>query len=121
MPIIIVYGVSGSIKDSYLKRVCDELRDVTAKIPKLKITKDQVSVFFPNGRWQTDLHEGIKFHEEIIIFVEGLFEKPERDEKIRRDLALNIGVTAKKLFTGALVEVFVRSFNPQQGFWSSAG
>lgn len=56
---------------------------------------------------------------EIIIEVTGLFEKPERTYNVRQRLAKDLGEAIYKFFPEALVECFISSFNPDQGFWSS--
>jgi hypothetical protein len=56
--------------------------------------------------------------EEIIIFVEGLLEKPERTDDVRKKLALNLVDEAHQSFPKtALIECIVRH-NPRQGFCS---
>jgi hypothetical protein len=58
---------------------------------------------------------------EIIISVDNLFIKPERTSKVRKRLARDLGMAVKQLFPKAeLVECFVHSFDPNQGFWSSS-
>lgn len=58
--------------------------------------------------------------EEIIIEVSGLFEELERSENVRNELARKLGKVLVEFFPAALVECFVQSFNPSQGFWSSS-
>jgi hypothetical protein len=63
------------------------------------------------------LSEGLG--EEIIIFVEGLFETPERTDEVRKKLAMNLVDEAHQSFLKAnLIECIVRPLNPKQGFCS---
>jgi len=57
--------------------------------------------------------------QEIIVEISGLFDKTERIEEVRTQLAEAVGKVVKEQFPNAKVEVFVQSFNPQQGFWTS--
>ena len=111
MPILLVYGIPEDVKEKQLSEFCEVLKDSVCLIKELGITKKQVSVFFPKDR----LKEGLG--EEIIIFVEGLFEKPERTKKVRAVLAEQMATTTKIFFSKAkLVECFVKPFNPSLGF-----
>ena len=113
MPIIIVYGISLKAKLPDLEKFCDTLIQRTASVKELKLTKNDVSCFFPSDLMSTGLGK------EIIIFVEGLFETPERTEEVRALLADKLAECGKKFFPKAdLVECFVKPFNPKLGFAS---
>ncbi|MBU2037409.1 hypothetical protein KJ866_04415 [Patescibacteria group bacterium] len=58
--------------------------------------------------------------EEIIIEIGGLFTKPERTPEVCQSLAASVGRAVKSLYSEAKVECFVTSFDPAQGFWTSA-
>ena len=111
MPVLIVYGIPEDAKEIELQRFWEALRDSVVAVKELDITKDQVSVFFPSDR----LKEGLG--EEIIVFVEGLFDWPERTKEVRKRLAEIVAETAKKFFPKTnMVECFVRPFDPGLGF-----
>ncbi|NCD01010.1 hypothetical protein EOL94_02875 [bacterium] len=57
--------------------------------------------------------------EEVIVEIGGLYDKPERTEKVRQNLAESVGRSVKDLYPKARVECFVLTFNPKQGFWVS--
>ena len=57
---------------------------------------------------------------EIVVEITGLYEKPDRTEKVRQRLAERIGKAVQGQFPNTeLVECFVYQFNPAQGHWSS--
>jgi hypothetical protein len=122
MPIIFVHGIPSylselaeSCADTTLEDLCDRIRTQAAAIPELGITKEQVTVFFTSDLLQKGLGE------EIIIFVRGLFEKPERTQEVRDRLAQAMIDCLDGLATilrTTLVECFVESFNPNSGFAS---
>lgn len=113
MPVITIYGLSNETEGE-LKRIKDKICEEVAGIRALNLDKKQVSVFFPLSKIEKP------FYRDIIVFVDGLFEKPERTQEVRNEFAEKIG-RAVRFFVSAddLIEVFVRSFNPSQGFWSS--
>jgi hypothetical protein len=113
MPVLIVYGVADNKRNAELEKFWSELRATVKDVPELGLTKDQVSVFFPRDAIQEGLGE------EIIIFVDGLFEKPERTANVRKRYANKLRDIAKKYYPDALAEVFVRPFNPESGFSTS--
>ena len=78
----------------------------------LKTEKDITCLFVP------DLM-AYGLGEEIIIEIDGLFDKPERTEDVKQRLAESVGKSVKELYPNAKVECFVRTFNPKQGFWTS--
>jgi hypothetical protein len=97
-----------------LEEFTDTLIDtVVYSVAELKIETSDVSVFYPKDWMPKGLGE------ELIIFVDGLFDKPERTEKVRNRLADAITQTAHEFFpqTG-LIECFIRPFNEKQGFCS---
>ncbi|MBU1032672.1 MAG: hypothetical protein ABII13_00460 [Patescibacteria group bacterium] len=53
----------------------------------------------------------------LIIIVEMLFEKPERTPEVRQRLAKSLGKAVKKVIDPRLVEVVIKRFNPEDGFW----
>ncbi len=110
MPILTVQGIPANIGIEELKKLWFALRSVVASIPELKLTSEQVTVFFPPDLLQEGLGE------EIIITVTGLFVRPERTEEIRNILAKKLALIAKLYFPDAMVECLIIPFDPSQGF-----
>lgn len=79
-----------------------------AGIKELNLMPSEISVFYPRDLMQEGLGE------EIIVFVDGLFDKPERTEAVRKELAETV---AKNQGTN-LVECLIRPFKSEQGFCS---
>ncbi|MBU1180308.1 hypothetical protein KJ885_05170 [Patescibacteria group bacterium] len=113
MPVLTIYGLTNE-SELMLQKLREKLCEAVASVEALELTAKQVSVFFPVNKAEKP------FYKETICFVDGLFEKPERTEDIRNQLASVIGKLLKFENPNDLVEVFVRSFHPVQGFWTSA-
>jgi hypothetical protein len=111
MPILVVYGIPSDATQKKLESFCGSLIKAVYTIPELELKPGDISVFFPGDL----MHSGLG--EEIIIFVEGLFEKPERTEDVRQRLAKDLIAVAYKYFSSSnLIECLVRPFNPKSGF-----
>ncbi|MBU0648859.1 hypothetical protein KJ969_02035 [Patescibacteria group bacterium] len=111
MPIITVMGVPDGVQG--LELLMEKIRIETAKIKKLDLSANDVTVFFPS-----DLAKEAR-GEEIIVFVEGLFKRPNRTLKVRQELAKTLARAIKPFFKKTLsqckmVEVFVREFDPEK-------
>lgn len=114
MPVVFVYGVSDKVGEEKIVRVYNGLCAAILSIVELGLQRDQITFFFPPDRMKTGLGG------EIIIFIEGLFEKPERTKEVKVRLARIVVSRAQDLFPEAsLIECFVETFDPQKGFWSS--
>jgi len=114
MPIVVVWGLPADTGEQALQKLTEEFIDVVCGIKKLGLSNDQVTCFFPSDMMMAGLGE------EIIVFVEGLFAKPERTEEVRDRLAEALGTTVKTFFPSThTIEVLVRPFDPAQGFWTS--
>ena len=114
MPIIFVYGIPDEFDEEKIeKQFLPSLVEAATSVKELDLQADQVSVFFPPDKVKNGLGE------EIMIFVGGLFEKPERTEQVRNHLAQNLGRTAKHYFPESLIECFIGRFDIRQGFYSS--
>lgn len=110
MPIIMVYGIPNETPRDKIAYLCGDLRMSATKVTALKLNVSQVSCIFPS-----DLKSPTG--EEIIIFVEGLFKRPERTAAVRGVLANRLVETARKFFPNAYqIECFVRPFDPANGF-----
>lgn len=114
MPVIVVYGLPEQLSEENIESVYEGLAAVVLQVEELKLQKHQITFFFPPDRMKMDLGK------EIVIFVFGLTDKPERTEAVRAQLASNLMNQAKLNFPSAeLVECFVYPFNLAWGFASS--
>ena len=113
MPVVKIYGVTATVTEEELQDFCKDLARVITKVEPLGLTEEMITFFFPQDMMVFGLGE------EIIIFADGLFVKPERTNEVRKELARQIGFTTRMRFPGARTECFVRPFDPDQGFWSS--
>lgn len=105
MPILLIYGIPTKTSQKDLEIFSGLMRQRTAGIKELKITKEQVSIFF-----QPDLMAR-NSGEEIIVFVEGLTEKPERNDEVKRTLILNLIDEIHQSFPKTtLVECLIRPY-----------
>lgn len=122
MPVLIVYG----IPENKLHRL-EDFRNFLIKIvtdqKELSLKENQVSCFFPS-----DLRSSTE-SKEIIIFVDGLLDKPERTAVVRKQLAQVLAKKTEWFFNFTLrdrgeseervvelVECFIRPFYENQGF-----
>ncbi|MFA6495276.1 MAG: hypothetical protein WC246_03220 [Candidatus Paceibacterota bacterium] len=115
MPVLIVYGIPDDRGELFLERLSNELRKGMAEVVPLRITRDDVSIFFPCNLAQSGLGG------EIIVFVDGLFTKPERNGSVRAQVAQKvIQVLSHNIRwgDGVKMECFVRPFDPDGGFAS---
>ncbi len=79
MPIITVHGLPQGIQALHTFR--ESLQRATANIPELRLTTDQVTVFFA-----ADLLLPAQ-HMEVVTLVTGLLDRPERTPQVRQALA----------------------------------
>lgn len=116
MPIIKVWCLPASQSEDGLRILHKTIVHAVVSVSKLGL-KDQndMTCLFPPDLMKYGLGE------EIIIEVSGLFEKPERTGEVFQELAKNLGESVHALYPDAKVECFIQSFNPTQGFWTSAG
>jgi len=109
MPIISIIG------DNLINLDChDKIAQAVAVISELEITTQDVTVIGvpSNG---ADKHSA--YGKIVIAKIEDLFEKQERNEAVRQRLAEAVGQVLKNKYPKAKIEVFITSFNPNQGFW----
>lgn len=122
MPVLIVYGIPKGISAENVALLQAALKLSVIKVGELVFEQSQVSCFMPI------LHpepkkiiipaNGWPSSKEIRIFVDGFFAKTEQNAKVRNKLAMSVGKAVKKFFPQATIEVFVRPFDPNQGFWA---
>ena len=79
MPVLKVYGIPSSISQGRLEILIGQLQSVTGSA--LNLPQSEVTVFFPADLCQQGLGE------ELVCFIDGLFEKPDRTSEVRRRLA----------------------------------
>ena len=108
MPIIQVNTDFVSNHLSHQTDFCMNLKLAAASIKELQLSPTQVSVIC-NSPFLCDRHE-------ILVFVDGLFDKPERTPEVRQRLAEVIRLEIEKVFPNKYVEVFIRPFDPTWGF-----
>lgn len=112
MPILTVYGIPESMSAD-LPMMTKSLTNNIAGIKELNLMPSEISVFYPRDLMQEGLGE------EIIVFVDGLFDKPERTEAVRKKLAETVAKNILMFIQGTnLVECLIRPFKPEQGFCS---
>ena len=113
MPVIEIWGLpdflSINIEEELLKEVRNDVLNAVSGFKVLGITKGQIKVFFPPER--TRREPGT----EIVIWVKGIFEKPERTCRVLNRLANVVSAAVWKHFPQSMVECFVESFNPARG------
>lgn len=113
MPLIIVYGISEQMSRKLEEFTETLINTVVYSVKELQLEESDVSVSYPKDWMSKGLGE------ELIIFVDGLFDKPERTENVRNRLAKAITQTANDFFPEAgLIECFIRPFDVKQGFFS---
>ncbi len=118
MPIIEIWGVPDTIPPEKLVLLMNELKREIAEISALGLTEKQITIFFPRDLVSDGLGE------EIIVFVKGLFYKPERTENIRIQLARKIKDRCCSFFVNLLPNEFLVEclidppFHPSAGFAS---
>jgi len=114
MPVLVVLGIPDEIEKERLSHFSDDLRSAVENFIAFDLNRNDVSVFFPKDH----LSEGLG--EEIIIFVEMLFEKRERTKNRIYEYAVALGEIGVKYFPDAVIAVNINSINPNNGFWSKA-
>lgn len=111
MPVIIVYGIPNETKEEEIEKFCEDILTTTAGIEELELKENDISCFFPPDRMSKDLGR------ELVIIVEGLFEKPKRTEAVRRKFADELGSILLKHFPDAVIrECFIKPFKYEWGF-----
>ena len=113
MPIITVWGLTTEVGEDKLQALYEQCVTNITQIKALRLTRDQITFLFPPDKMKMGPGE------EIIVFVDGLFIKPERTFEVRGMLAKALGTEISHHFPDSLVEVFVRPFDFAQGFWTS--
>jgi hypothetical protein len=114
MPVIMLCGVPSSVNtpEARARLYADCVASICV-IEELKLSSRQITFCIPSGMIMLGRQE------EIIVFVDGLFMKSERTAEVRNRLAKALGMILKETFPNMSIEVFVRPFDPAQGFWKS--
>ena len=114
MPIIKVYCLPEGQDEKNLNRLHKAIVKAIISISELRLKdENEMTCLFPPDLMKYGLGQ------EIIVEIDGLFERSERTLKVRQRLAERVGQAIFKLYPKAKVECFVRTFNPNQGFWTS--
>ena len=98
--------------EAHLKKLRLDVIGAVVSVKELGVNNKQVTCLFPPDM-RHDLDD-----EEIVVEVV-LFDKPERDTKVRARLAAVLGLALKRTYPNANVECLVNPFKPEQGYWSS--
>jgi hypothetical protein len=113
LPIITIQGVPPATPSDKLEKLVADLQCIASGIPELGLSGADVSVFFPADLLSKGLGE------EIIISINGLYDKPERTEEVLTTLAQRLGHRVKAFyFPEATVECVITPINAQRT-WSS--
>lgn len=123
MPVLLIYGLAHNKRPKsfwgfrekdweHLTRIRSEIKKAVASIEALHLREEHVTCFFLPTYGPPE--------KDVIIFVDGLFEKPERDEAVRNALATAIQkvIFGKIIRDNGKVEVFINPFRLENGFCS---
>lgn len=114
MPILIIYGVPSHTAPEHLLNFMVSMQETTSNVKALKVKENQVSVFCPPDLVKT------RAKKEIVVWVQGLFEKKTRTKKVKDKLATELVKCAREFFPDThLIECFVESFNPRKSGFAS--
>lgn len=105
MPILFLSGVLPTTPQTSLEQLIKALQTGTAQSLG-DISEGDVTVFFPQDLCLAGLGE------EIIISVEGLYEKPERSDEVLRKLATAVARVVHLWFPLSKIECFVTTQKP---------
>jgi len=116
MPVVTVWGVPEGARLVDLHKLAQVIKEAIASISELKVLPENVTVFFPSvqrgaGQWG----------QEIVIFIEGLFQGALRTPEVRQTMADAVGKAAWKylhprLVACNLIKVIPRSQRPDDGY-----
>jgi hypothetical protein len=110
MPVIVIYGFSDSMSQKLEEFTEALINTAVCSVAELKLEISDVSCFYPRDWMAKGLGE------ELVIFVDGLIDKPERTEEVRDRLATSIVETVNHFFPEVgLIECFIRPFDLKQG------
>lgn len=110
MPVIVIYGFSEPMSQKLEEFTEVLINTAVCSVAELKLEASDVSCFYPRDWMAKGLGE------ELVIFVDGLIDKPERTEEVKDRLAISIVETTNHFFPEvSLIECFVRPFDLKQG------
>ena len=114
MPVIKAWCLPSGQTEDDLNLLHQSIVRAVLSVPELGIkSQNDMTCLFPPDLMRYGLGE------EIIIEIGGLYEKPERTQEVRQQLAKSVGEAVKKLYSKAKIECFIATFDPSQGFWTS--
>lgn len=116
MPIIKIWCLPPNQSEEKLNALHNNIVKAVTGIKELELKseKDLTNLFVP------DLMQ-YGLGTEIVIEITGLFLKLERTCEVRNRLAKAVGEAVKSLYPDTeKIECLIYSFNPADGFWTSA-
>ena len=112
MPVVQIKGLPRIVKSTLFYEIKLIMRGALASIKELEITSDQITVEFPQDRYEGDVAT------EIIINIEKLFVKKGRTAKVKKRISEVACKIMKQYFPLAKVECFTSSFDQRkEGFY----
>jgi hypothetical protein len=115
MPQCLISGIPPDTSEEKFVHVASKVEQIMMGIEELGI-KDRTGITcnFPPDMWKN------RPTTQILMKVEGLFDKPERTDMVRQRLAKELEQGVRELFPGAeLVQCFICPFDPAKGFSES--
>ena len=115
MPVVLLYGLQDATRPDRVDLKHDLLSSVVG-IEELGLCQSDVTIFMVETF-------DLVTRGDVVVIVEGLFDRPERTEAIRKELASALATTVtdcaddKGLLWIHRIEVFVKRFDPtRDGF-----
>lgn len=109
MPHLKISGIPSDATQEKLEALTEALQEVLAAMPALKITRENVFIFYPSDRMLKGLGEEI-------ICDAVLFDTPERTPDVRREFAERITETIQQFFPEAIVKCMAFTFDRSLGY-----
>lgn len=114
MPVIKLWCLP-RLTDRELRQLYQDVVRAVLSVPELNLkSRDDMTVVFPPDMVKFGLGK------EVIVEVTGLFARRSRTNEVRGRLANHLGRAVQEHVPGAKIRVFVSTFRPDQGFWTSA-
>ena len=113
MPVIKLWCLP-LLTEAKLRKLHQDIVRAVVSVTELGLkTQNDMTVLFPTDMMKYGLGE------EVIVEVTGLFARRSRTPEVRARLANHLGRAVQEHVPQAMIEVFVTSFKPEQGFWTS--
>ncbi|MFH1169945.1 MAG: hypothetical protein V1704_00015 [Candidatus Vogelbacteria bacterium] len=115
MPVIKVWGLPANQSEDNLRILHGSIVAAVVELKELGLySENDMTVLFPPDRMSYGLGD------EIIVEIDGLFQRRERTDDVIRRLAKEVGSTISFLYPQAKVECFVQTCYEDRGFWQSS-